>query len=106
MQGRLRQIIEEQGRSLKAGQLSGFVATFVYCMEAELNEYYLVVIFTSKEPYLANVQSPEQDARYRQLLALLQYEPEWHDGEIVYVEQGLIKSYEVSKSVGKDLEKS
>jgi hypothetical protein len=25
------------------------------------------------------------DIRYRQLLAMLEYEPEWHDGEIVYV---------------------
>ena len=33
--------------------------------------------------YVANANSPEQDARYRQLLALLEEPPEWHDGEIV-----------------------
>jgi hypothetical protein len=28
------------------------------------------------------------DAHYRQLLAVLEHEPEWNDGEIVYVMQG------------------
>ena len=32
---------------------------------------------------VANADSPAQDARYRQFRALLEADPEWHDGEIV-----------------------
>jgi hypothetical protein len=88
MEKRLRQFIEEQGRTFKAGQVSGFVAVYPYRMDADPNETYLALVFVSKEAYLANAQSHEQDTRYRQLLALLEHEPEWHEGEIVYVEQG------------------
>jgi len=83
MEGQLRQILEEQGRVFAAGQVPGFVATYAYRMDADPNDYYLAVIFASKEAYWANARSPEQDARYRQLLPLFEREPEWHDGEIV-----------------------
>jgi len=82
-EGQLRQIIEEQARVFEAGQVPGFVASYGYRMDADPNDYYLAVVFASKEAYWANAQSPEQDARYRQLLPLLEHEPEWHDGEIV-----------------------
>ena len=36
--------------------------------------------------YRANADSPEQDARYQKLRALLEDDPEWNDGEIVYSE--------------------
>jgi len=61
----------------------GLVTTYVYRMEANPSEYYLTVVFASKEAYQANASSPAQDARYRQLRALLLADPEWHDGEIV-----------------------
>jgi hypothetical protein len=40
-------------------------------------------LFESQAAYRAVSNSPEQDARYRKLLALLEAEPEWHDGEII-----------------------
>lgn len=85
MEGQFRQIIEAQMHAFEAGQVPGFVATYTYRTDADSNEYYLAVAFTSKEAYWANAQSPEQDARYRQWLPLLEGEPEWHDGEIVAV---------------------
>jgi quinol monooxygenase YgiN len=61
----------------------GLVAQYVYRMDADPDTYYLVVAFDSKESYVANANSPEQDTRYRQFAELLEGEPEWHDGEIV-----------------------
>ena len=78
----------EQLRVFEAAKVRGTIATYVYRMDADPNDYYIAVAFASKEAYLANAQSPEQDARYRQLLSLLEREPEWHDGEIVSVLQG------------------
>jgi quinol monooxygenase YgiN len=62
----------------------GFVFSHVYQMDADSDEYYLVVAFESKEAYHKNAQSPEQHQEYLKYRALLDEEPEWHDGEIVY----------------------
>jgi hypothetical protein len=52
-------------------------------MDANPDEYYLVVGFESKESYTANAASPEQHERYQRYRAWLTEDPEWHDGEIV-----------------------
>src|SRR4051812_12867732 len=62
----------------------GLVGDYVYQMDAEPDVYYLAVMFESKEAYFANANSPQQDARYREMMACLAGEPEWHDGEIVF----------------------
>jgi heme-degrading monooxygenase HmoA len=85
MEGQFRQLIEGQAHAFETGQVPGFVASYSYRMDGDPNEYYLAVVFESKEAYWANAQSPEQDARYRQWLPLLEREPEWYDGEIVTV---------------------
>jgi hypothetical protein len=41
------------------------------------------VAFESKEAYQKNAASPEQNARYEEYRALLDADPEWHDGEII-----------------------
>jgi heme-degrading monooxygenase HmoA len=79
MEERMQRMSEEQ-----AGQISGIVGEYVYRMDSDPNEYYLVVIFESKEAYVANANSPEQHARYQDLVAMMEAEPEWHDGEIVH----------------------
>jgi heme-degrading monooxygenase HmoA len=85
MEGQFRQLIEGQMHAFEAGQVPGFVATYTYRTDADPNDYYLAVVFESREAYWANAQSPEQDARYHQWQPLLEGEPEWHDGEIVDV---------------------
>ncbi|MCZ7542296.1 MAG: antibiotic biosynthesis monooxygenase [Anaerolineae bacterium] len=64
--------------------IPGMIAQYVYRMDADPNVYYLAVVFESKAAYFANAESPEQHARYLDMLALLEGEPEWNDGEIVY----------------------
>ena len=66
-------------------RVPGSVSEYLYRTDDKPNEYYLAVAFESKEAYVANADSPEQDARYRKLAALFASEPEWHDGEIVFV---------------------
>lgn len=62
----------------------GYVASYVYRMDAEPNVHYLVVLFESKAAYVANANDPSQDAEYRQLRETLVADPEWHDGEVVF----------------------
>jgi heme-degrading monooxygenase HmoA len=74
-------IAETQG--YESLNIDGFVATAVYRADSGDNEYWLAVIFKSKEKYRANAESPEQDARFQKLAALMAGEPEWHDGEVI-----------------------
>lgn len=62
----------------------GQVAVYVYQMDADSREYYMVAMFDSKESYFANANSSEQHARFMRLMTVLEGEPEWHDGAVVY----------------------
>jgi quinol monooxygenase YgiN len=69
-------------------EVPGIVFQHVYRMDDDPQELYLVVGFASKAAYRANAESPEQHARYEAYRALLDAEPEWHDGEIVFSVHG------------------
>ncbi len=62
----------------------GIVAVYVYQMDADSREYYMMAMFDSKESYFANANSPEQHDRFMQFMTVLESEPEWHDGTVVY----------------------
>ena len=82
--GAEQQLIQRQ-REFDTQNVPGYLRSMVYRMDADPHECYLVAVFDSKESYVANAQSPEQDARYRQLRELMESDPEWHDGEILHV---------------------
>lgn len=75
------EMLERQYEQVK---IPGHVASYLYRSDADPREFFLCVLFESKEAYEANARSPEQDARYRQLRQLLESDPEWRDGEVVY----------------------
>ncbi len=76
---RLTAMLREYG----ALNVPGYRATYLYRMDTDPREIYMAVVFDSKEAYERNADSPEQDARYREMLDLLESAPEWHDGEIL-----------------------
>ncbi len=82
--GAEQQLVQRQ-REFEALRIPGYVRSIVYRTDRDPQECYLAVIFDSKASYDTNAQSPDQDARYQQLRALMEGDPEWHDGEIIYV---------------------
>ena len=76
--------LQAEMRTYEALNVPGLKATYVYRSDADPNMYIMAVMFESRESYRANAESPEQDARYQQMLTMLQAPPEWRDGEIVY----------------------
>ncbi|MBI4764315.1 MAG: antibiotic biosynthesis monooxygenase [Deltaproteobacteria bacterium] len=76
--------IEEIRRMESGRRPSGYIGSYVFQSDQDANELWLVVIFESKEAYMANADSPEQEAEFRRLMNYLVTEPEWHDGEVVY----------------------
>lgn len=81
-EAQFRQVVEAYENVVVPGQ----VASFAYQMDRDSNEFYLAVIFESREAYHANAQHPEQHQRFMQLMQVLESEPEWNDGEIVYMQ--------------------
>jgi len=79
-EGQLQDLLSEY-RDLA---IPGHVETLLYQMDGTDGEYQLVVVFDDEASYRANAQSPEQDARYQRMLALLEAAPAWHDGAILY----------------------
>jgi steroid delta-isomerase-like uncharacterized protein len=67
----------------RMGAASGQMARYVFQMETDPSELWLVAIFENRTAYWANAQSPEQHQRYTAMRALMAADPEWHDGEIV-----------------------
>ncbi len=75
--------LAEQQKVFEEANVPGAVMTTIYHMDNDPSEYYLVVMFDSKEAYFANANSPEQSARFQALMEMMAGEPEWHDGEVV-----------------------
>ncbi len=65
-------------------EIPGAVDSWVYRTDEDPRTFYLAVLFENRESYVKNAESPEQDKRYRTLRDILETDPEWHDGEIVY----------------------
>ena len=60
----------------------GWLSTTIFRSDGDPLEWWLVVVFASKEAYRANAESPNQDARYHRLRSCLEADPEWHDSEV------------------------
>jgi quinol monooxygenase YgiN len=76
--------LQQQMASLESDlSAGGWQSTTVYQSDSDPNELWIAVVFESKEAYRKNAESPEQNSRYEQMRALLDADPEWHDGEVI-----------------------
>lgn len=62
-------------------QIPGFRMSYVMFPENHENEVVIAALFEDADSYWKNAQAPAQDARYREMRALLEDDPVWHDGE-------------------------
>lgn len=76
----LRTVTERQGYD----EVAGFVASYVL-FEDDGDVAWMFAIFSDRDAYRRNADDPAQHQRYVEYRALLEDEPEWHDGQI---EQG------------------
>jgi quinol monooxygenase YgiN len=79
-QQELEQLLSELMREMPLGSRG----VCVYRSDADPREYWVAGSWDSKEAYTANSNRPETDASFRRLRALIESDPEWHDGEIVF----------------------
>lgn len=73
----LRKIMERQSYD----EVPGYVASYVL-HENDSDVSWLFAIFEDKASYDRNADDPAQNERYVEYRALMEADPEWHDGEI------------------------
>lgn len=60
------------------------VAILVFRSATDPREIWVAGAFESREAYVANAATPEQNARFERIRALIDGEPEWHDGDVIF----------------------
>ncbi|TMD10303.1 MAG: hypothetical protein E6J02_01575 [Chloroflexi bacterium] len=79
-------------RGQEQRQAKGFLFTAVYRSQSDPNEIWLTVGFEDEASYRANANDPETDKMAQQYQELLAAPPEWHDGEIVTMNQAATRA--------------
>lgn len=74
-------LIEVFERQEYEGGVPGFVTSYVL-FENDGDAAWLFAVFEDRASYEKNADDPAQHERYMEYRALLEDEPEWHDGEI------------------------
>lgn len=70
-------LMESQGYS----EVEGFKTSFIL-WENDGDVAWMFAVFDNREVYYKNADDPAQNERYLAFRALLEDDPEWHDGEI------------------------
>ncbi len=83
MTGRDQDVIEIFGEwdRERRPNVKGVVGGYLMKPDSNNGELIGVAVFESKEAFIANGSDPEQDAWFKNLRSLLQFDPSWEDGE-------------------------
>ncbi|MDP9297854.1 MAG: hypothetical protein M3O98_04205 [Actinomycetota bacterium] len=74
---KLRKVFEKQAYV----KVPGYVTSHILWENGNDNAW-LFVVFEDEASYDKNADDPAQDERYQEYRALLEDDPEWHDGQI------------------------
>ena len=66
--------------------IDGAVALLIFQSATDPLEFYMVAVAESEEHYRAIAASPDQHQEYLRMRELLQADPEWHDGRVVFAQ--------------------
>ena len=66
---------------MEGNQPAGYIRSYVL-LENDSDTQWLFVMFEDKASYMANADDPAQNERYMEFRALMEADPEWHDGAI------------------------
>ena len=66
---------------MEGNKPAGYIRSYVL-LENDSDTQWLFVMFEDKASYMANADDPAQNERYMEFRALMEADPEWHDGTI------------------------
>lgn len=75
---KLREVFSRQP---EGGAPAGFISAYTL-FENEGETAWLFAVFEDRASYDKNADDPRQNEQYMEYRALMEIEPEWHDGEI------------------------
>lgn len=75
---KLREVFERQTSGNTPGLVKGYVL-----YENDGDTAWMFAVFADRASYDKNADDPSQHERYVEYRALMEEEPEWHDGEII-----------------------
>ena len=78
--GARAQIMRLMAEDSRMRTIPGFQSAYVF--DSAGDELWGVAVFDNEKSYRDNASDPTQDEWYRKLRALLQADPEWHEGTI------------------------
>jgi quinol monooxygenase YgiN len=81
--GNVDELVKLQ-KQFEADPPPGFVAVYIYQMDDDPEEFFEAVVFENRETYMAHADSPDSHQRYVEMRALLEADPEWHDGTVIH----------------------
>lgn len=76
-----REALQKITQRQKYDEVPGYVASYVL-HENDSDTSWLFAIFEDRASYERNADDPAQNERYVEFRALMEADPEWHDGEI------------------------
>jgi len=76
-----RDKLREVFGSQSAASMPGYVTAYTL-WENDSDVVWLFAVFEDRETYDRNADDPAQNERYMEYRALMEEDPEWHDGEI------------------------
>lgn len=62
-----------------AERMPGWLFTHLFRSDSDPQEFWMVAMFTDKEAYQRNAESPGQHQVYLLIRSCLEADPEWHD---------------------------
>jgi quinol monooxygenase YgiN len=71
--------------TMQTDRPAGAAALLVYRSTDDRNELWICGAFESEEAYRNNARTPEQNARFERMVAILDGPPQWHDGDVLAV---------------------
>ena len=76
--------LDELSKKFESRHVDGWLSTNIYRSADDSQEFWISVVFRDEASYRKNADDPVQDLWFRELMTLLEAEPEWHDGEVVH----------------------
>jgi len=81
-EGKLKELKKHMDVEIR--DIPGIEDMYVYQMDQDPSELYMVVIFSSQADYIKHAESEKSNRQYLKLMKLLETEPEWHDGDLIF----------------------
>lgn len=79
----LIQLMDEEDAEARRLREQGWQSTVVGKSKNDPNEVWVTVTWDNSQNYMKNSNTPEQNAWYQKLRALLASDPEWHDCDVI-----------------------